>query len=464
MGTVRKVIALTALTAAAVGVLPASAPRAEGPPNVVFIVTDDQRYDDLAYMPKLRALVTRAGAKFSSAYVSNAICCPSRSTMLTGRYSHGTGVYSNFAGDGYGAWDAFRDDEADTLATRLQGVGYRTGLFGKYINSYDGSAVPPGWSRWAAFADTGNPGGAYYSYVLVDETGAQEIHNTAPSDYSTDVLGAKVVEFITSTPATQPLFAMYTPFAPHGPSTPAPAYAGTLSGAAVSHPPNYNAVMSDPPPYLATRPAYTDAEIRNKDGRRRVRWETLRSVDDRIGDIVAALETTGRLANTLIVFVSDNGQSIGEHRWDYKIVPYTESGKVPLMMRWDGVIPAGVTRGSVVGNVDIPATILDAAGIADAGLDGKSILPLATAGTPIRNGLLLEHLKFRDGDPETFCGWQTSRYLYVRDITGFEELYDRQTDPWQMTNLAPSGVKPLGTLRQRTREACVPLPPGMAPF
>jgi arylsulfatase A-like enzyme len=198
--------------------------------------------------------------------------------------------------------------------------------------------------------------------------------------------------------------------------------------------------------------------------RRRARLETLLAVDEQIGAIIGALEQSGRLANTLVIFVSDNGLAQWEHRWTYKIAPYVESARIPLLMRWDAGIPADVKRGRLAANIDIPATILEAAGIPDSTLDGKSLLPVAVSNTVVRTGLLLEHVKFRDGDPETFCGWQTPRYLYVRDATGFEELYDQQSDPWQLVNLAPSKVAPLGGLRTKTRAACAPLPPGMPAF
>src|SRR5215218_3980577 len=134
----------------------AKAQTAPSQPNIVFILTDDLRKDDLKYMPKTKALLQTTGMTFENAFVSNALCCPSRSTIMRGQYSHNNGVWSNSSIDTSsttsGGWQAYQQngDEADNVATRLQGAGYRTGLFGKYLNGYNTMEMPPGWDRWFA--------------------------------------------------------------------------------------------------------------------------------------------------------------------------------------------------------------------------------------------------------------------------------------------------------------------------
>jgi len=138
-------------------------------PNIVFILTDDMRKDDLKYMPKTKALLQDAGMTFENAFVSNALCCPSRATIMRGQYSHNNGVWSNSSTDSSsttsGGWQAYQQngDETDNVATRLQGAGYRTGLFGKYLNGYTNTTdIPPQgveaeWDRWFAAFTSGDP-------------------------------------------------------------------------------------------------------------------------------------------------------------------------------------------------------------------------------------------------------------------------------------------------------------------
>jgi arylsulfatase A-like enzyme len=157
------------LLGAALAVVLAGAGNAEAQtrPNVVLVLTDDQRWDTLNVMPTVQSRLAARGVTFENAFVVNPICCPSRASTLTGRYSHSTGVYNN--GGPYGGWPAFRTREGSTIATWLRAGGYRTGFFGKYLNNYGGPFVPPGWARWVAFSPPNVEN--YYSYRLnVDGT------------------------------------------------------------------------------------------------------------------------------------------------------------------------------------------------------------------------------------------------------------------------------------------------------
>jgi N-acetylglucosamine-6-sulfatase len=195
-------------------------------PNIVFIFADDMRRDDLKYMPKTKALLKETGMNIENAFVSNALCCPSRATIMRGQYSHNNGVWSNSSTDSTsttsGGWQAYQQngDEADNLATRLQGAGYRTALFGKYLNGYANTLDgPPGWDRWFAIFTSGDP--RYFDYDVNDQ-GTIRHFGMSDSDYSTDVISTHTNAFISnSVAADMPFFAYVAPIAPHEPSTPA---------------------------------------------------------------------------------------------------------------------------------------------------------------------------------------------------------------------------------------------------
>src|SRR5688500_18560739 len=207
-------------------------------PNIVFILADDMRKDDLKYMPKTRSVLKTKGMSFSNAFVSNPLCCPARATIMRGQYAHNTGVWSNKANVSEGGWQAYRSNglEQDNVATRLDAAGYRTGLFGKYFNGYNqgNTYVPPGWDRWFA-------AGAfrYFDYDANDQ-GIIRHFGTSDSDYVTDVLGGKAKTFIsTSVAQGKPFFAYVAPIAPHSPSTPAPRDRHAYDGLKAPRPPSF---------------------------------------------------------------------------------------------------------------------------------------------------------------------------------------------------------------------------------
>jgi N-acetylglucosamine-6-sulfatase len=182
--------------------------------NFVFILADDMRYDDLKYMPKTCALLGARGMRFKEAFVSFPICCPSRAAIMRGQYAHNTGQWFPYHG-----WQAYKEagNERDNVATRLRDVGYRTGLFGKYLNGYAGTSVPPGWVDWFA----GEIG--YFNYD-VNDNGTIVHYGSEESDYSTDVLRKQTQQFIDASVARhKPFFAYVAPKAPHKPGEPAPA-------------------------------------------------------------------------------------------------------------------------------------------------------------------------------------------------------------------------------------------------
>ena len=311
-------------------------------PNIVLVVTDDQRWDTLWAMPTVQRELVGKGVTFTNAFVVNPLCCPSRASILTGRYSHSTGVYTNVPP--HGGFASFRD--GSTVATWLRRAGYRTGYFGKYLNGYRGTYVPPGWHRWVALTSLG-----YYRYGLNVDGKIDGTRNR--TWYSTDRLANAAAAFIRS--RRGPLFLVFAPFAPHRPATPAVRHEGAFADLDRWQPSSYNeADVSDKPAWLqAKRLRAAGAD----DAFRRRQYESLLAVDQGIATIVRALTETRRLRNTVILITSDNGYLWGEHRLVDKAVPYEESIRVPLVVRYDRLAaPARIeTRPAL--NIDLAPTI-----------------------------------------------------------------------------------------------------------
>lgn len=432
-----------------------------GQPNIVLILTDDQRWDTLWAMPEVQMLLVGKGVTFSNAFAVNPLCCPSRASILTGQYSHTTGVYTNKPP--FGGFPAFED--SSTVATWLQAAGYRTALVGKYLNGYqsaESSYVPPGWDRWFAFS--GKSGGAYFDYpVSVDGV---ETTFTGPEKYSTDVLASEATAFIRDTPAEQPVFLYFAPVAPHEPAMPAPRHAQAFSDLQLWRPPSYDeADVSDKPAYIEALPELAPEQETDIDRLRSDQYRSLLAVDEAVGDLVATLEETGRLSDTLIVFASDNGFAWGEHRWAGKRVPYEESIRIPLVIRYDFMVPTARTDGRLALNIDLAPTLAAAAGVAAPQVDGRSLIPaLSSAAGPWRESFLIEN-DIQPGPAEevpTYCAVRTKRYVYVDYLASEdEELYDLTRDRGQLANAVddPKYAAALGSLRNRLQRLCVPAPP-----
>jgi N-acetylglucosamine-6-sulfatase len=451
------VIALMVLVAGVMHVTPA--PAASTPPNIVLILTDDQRTGTLWAMPKVRQLLGDHGITFKNAFVTNPICCPSRASILTGLYSHSTGVYHNAPAKPFGGFTAF--DPSSTVATWLKAVGYRTAMIGKYLNGYHGTSIPPGWDDW--FATYKNS--AYYDY-LASDNGVLRQFGSKPSDYGTTVLANRAVSFIETTDASMPLFLHLSPHAPHAPSIPAPGDGTAFGGLGLHRPPNYNEEhVGDKPKHIRELPLM-DKEVRNKvDKDRLLQYRSLLAVDDMVDDVVTALEQTGRLSNSLIVFTSDNGMAWGEHRWHRKVVPYEESIRVPMVIRFDAALSAPRTDSNLVLNIDVAPTFAEVAGVASPVAEGRSLVPLfASSDVPWRTEFLIEHKRATKAEPPTYCAIRTERYVFVEYATHEKELYDLEVDPYQLLNRAkkPSYQERRNMLRSRLKQLCTPRPPGFS--
>src|SRR5262245_44497246 len=272
------------------------------PQNVVVIMTDDQRADLMQYMALTSSLLNAETVRFSRGFATTSLCCPSRSSFLTGLYAHNTGVQSNALPTG----GAAKFNPSSTLATWLHDAGYRTGLIGKYLNEYwrIRPAVPPGWDNWQVFY---NEDPNYFNYDLL-ENGKVVHYGTAASAYSTDVLAQKATEFIWATPPQQPFLLVFTPYAPHLPYTPSPTDVGTSAGLPNWRPPSYNeADVSDKPAWIRSLPRLTTSKMAASDVIHRKQVESLQSVDRAVASIITALQLSGRWGSTMVVFFSDNG-------------------------------------------------------------------------------------------------------------------------------------------------------------
>ncbi len=432
---------------------PAPATGADLRPNVVVILTDDQRDGAYRTMPNVNRLLRARGTTYTRAMVPTSLCCPSRATILTGLYAHSSRLFGNgdVGGPRYGGWRRFHrlGLEDRTLGPALQAAGYRTALVGKYLNFFgkfspDGY-TPPGWDTFATFLSSH---GSYYSYRLSD--GSR--YGSEPQDYSTDVLSSRATQFISTTPADQPLFLYFAPFGPHAPYTPAPRHLGTLDGTLRRYtPPTLHQPLRTMPRWMRERVHFTQAEV---DLTRQRQLEALMSVDDAVGSIVAALAATGRDRDTLFVFMSDNGYFWGEHRIIGKDSPYQDSTGIPMVLRWDGHTTPGTTSRRIVLNVDVARTIAHAAG-ATMRTDGLDIL-----GRRTRKGFVLEAMDGYNNRP-AYCGWRTRNRMYVQWDTGEQELFNYRTDRAEQRNLAHRkrwrDVR--DALRAKAYAACSPRPP-----
>lgn len=433
------------------------APLLDDRPNIVVVLTDDQRADTLEHMPAVQRLLVQKGTRYTQAMVPTSLCCPSRATILTGRYAHSTRVFGNgdVGGARHGGWARFfrTGAEQQTMAVKLRSAGYRTAMFGKYLNYFGRYSqrlvgpgyVPPGWDEFAVLMSSH---GSYVNYRLSDGTS----YGDAPQDYSTDVFRDRATDFVRRAPLTQPLFLFVAPFGPHAPYKPAPRHLDAMQGVLPPYTPKtlYQR-RGTMPRWMAAREGFSQEDV---DLVRQRQHEALLSIDEAVESIHQSLVDTGRDRNTLYVFTSDNGYFWGEHRIIGKDSPYKDSTYVPMVLRWDGHVPAGTSSSRIVLNVDLAETITRAAGV-PMRTDGLDML-----GDKRRSGFGLEAMEGYHKRP-AYCGWRTKNRMFVRWATGERELYDYRLDPDEQRNLAdrPAWAKVRKRMRAKAVEACSPTPP-----
>src|SRR5436190_5280942 len=384
----------------------AAAATAAQPPSFVVIQTDDQTLDGLhatfGHEPALRAmpntldLIAKRGMTFDDYYVSYPLCCPSRVSLLTGRYAHNTGVKGNIQPNGGYFGFSFRAAYKHNLAVWLQGAGYRTIHVGKFLNGYgdepydNGTTVPPGWSAWHSVlkADTTH---YYYGYTLNDngqidgpfgDPGSWDTReygvrddigcpfaptNGLSCNYETDTLTNIAAAELQGPSPSQPFYLQLDYTAPHGDfrhpagPEPAPREYDWFNGAPPPHRRSQGfdeGNVGDKPrfireaPYLSLNDIHTYRIYYDK------QLEALRGIDDGVKQVIDTLGALHRLRNTYVIFTSDNGFFFGEHRLlGGKFLAYEPSTHVPFLIRGPHIRP-DTESGEIVGNVDVAPTVL----------------------------------------------------------------------------------------------------------
>ncbi|MEV8315076.1 sulfatase-like hydrolase/transferase [Streptomyces sp. NPDC059900] len=421
-------------------------------PNIVWVLTDDLSSDLVDYMPHVKAM-QKEGTSFSNYTVTDSLCCPSRSSIFTGKFPHNTGVFTNTPPDG--GFDTFhgKDNEDKTFATALKAEGYRTAMMGKYLNGYEPDMtvggqenyVPPGWDEWAV---AGN-GYKEYDYTL-NENGKTVDYGHDPKDYLTDVVNRKGQDFIEdSVQDKKPFVLDISTFAPHGPATPAPQDKGKFQDLKLPKPASFDRTPSDAPKWLKDKKAFTPQQVKQITKTHRKRVRSVQAVDRMIGDLKEKLEKEGVLDNTVFAFASDNGFHMGQYRlMPGKQTAFDTDVNVPLVVTGPGV-KQGATTDAIASNIDICPTFTElGGGKPDEQADGRSLVPLLKGQTPKDwpQAALVEHHgpntsaddpdkpRKGSGNPPTYGALRTDKYTYVEYADGSHEYYDRGKDPDMLHN------------------------------
>jgi arylsulfatase A-like enzyme len=392
--------------------------RQARPPNVLIFVTDDQRAArTLSVMPHTRRFFARGGTRFRNAFATTPLCCPSRASILSGRYSHNHGVTRNELGG--------RLDERHALPAYLSSAGYRSAISGKYLQGIPLHTDPPYFERWDIF-----------SWGYYDRTHNVNGRPKLVRSYSTGHVGRFAVDSLRRFEREDraPWLLYVAPNAPHFPFLPSEKYRRAPLPERSHGQVRLERDRRDKPPFV--RASRFGRAKGNRIMKQQLR--TLLSVDDMVERVVGTLRALGEERDTLAFFMSDNGYLLGEHRLFGKRLPYEPSVRIPLLMRWPGRVPAGTVEDRLVANIDIAPTVLDAAGIetdANHAMDGLSLL-----GNAERDHLLLEQIEKR---PQLLPGWAALRsateiyieyYAPDQETVRFREHYSLIEDGLQLVN------------------------------
>src|SRR5574341_1212190 len=342
-------------------------------PNFLIIISDDQRYDTIEFMPRMNARLINQGVSFTHAYVTTPLCNPSRASILTGMYAHNHGVRVN-------------EDvlQVRTFVERLHERGYYTGLVGKYLNSSDGNPWPE-FDFWVSHSGGSVP----YSNPTLNFNGTWR----KQSGYVTEIFRDNGLEFLNrAAQKNQPFVLIFTPNAPHAPAVPAPGDQVLYPNLPLHRPPNFNeADVSDKPAWLQAIGLWAAGRITAIDTLRRRQIQTLNGLDQAVEGLFDKLAQQGKLDCTLVVYLSDNGFFWGEHRLTDKLRVYEPSSRVPFALRYPPLVGGPLLEAKLVANIDIAPTIYELAGLPmPAEVDGRSLVPLLQGKPGWREELLIE--------------------------------------------------------------------------
>lgn len=360
-------------------------------PNFLVILTDDQRYDSLQYMPRTQARIFDRGVSFKRCYSTSPLCDPSRNSLLTGMYAQTHGIHDN--NNGVAA--------EKTFIEHLHETGYYTGMVGKYLNAWSGEPRPE-FDYWVAFPQ----GESRYNNPRFNDNGEWVNYR---GRYSTDVLGAYAEEFTNIVAwRREPFCLFFAPNAPHMPATPAE----EDKQAEISLPelpPSFNEIdVDDKPAWVAANPALNEAGIQELLNFRRDQARSLLAVDRTIDRLLVEMENDGLLNNTAIIFTSDNGKLWGEHRLDSKNCTYEEASRVPLALFYPPLVSAPYTEERVVANIDIAPTLYRLADIPIPNrVEGLPLTNLLDGDGGWRDGIIIEGWPGRG----IYTAFHTGRYI-----------------------------------------------------
>jgi N-acetylglucosamine-6-sulfatase len=436
-------------------------------PNIVFILIDDLRWDELgiAGHPFIKTpnidRIAKEGALFRNAFMTTPLCSPSRASFLTGQYAHKHGITDNID----------RSAASHRLVTfpgLLHQSGYETAFIGKWHMGND-DTPRPGFDRWVSFKGQGT-----YRDPEINEDG----NSVKPSGYITDLLSSYAVQFIKRR-HDKPFLVYLAHKAIHPEVTqnndgsvnladaerfiPAERHKNLYSGRTIPRRANYGRSpvgkpalqrrLGDLPP-LGSATATRDETIL---GRQR----SLMAIEDGVAEIFKALKESGQLNNTVIVFTSDNGYFYGEHGLSVeRRLAYEESIRMPLLMRYPKAIKAGTVRNEFVLNIDLAPTLLELAGLTvPDSMQGRSIVPLIQEKRPRwRSAFLVEYYSDKVFPRILLMGYKAVRnrrwkYIHYVELEGMDELYDLRSDPFEMKNVIdrPGAAKVLEEMRQEMK-------------
>lgn len=451
----RRFLASLLLLLACCALAPRAHAQATTPRNIVFILTDDHRYDALGVMnhplartPNMDALA-KGGAHMRNAFVTTALCSPSRASILTGTYAHTHGVVDNFTPIPPGL---------PNVGQLLKQAGYQTALIGKWHIGHESDAPQPGFDHWVSFRGQGE-------YLPRGEATLLNVDGTRVPQrgYITDELTDYAVNWLSKTSRDRPFFLYLSHKGVHAEFVPPDRHKGSLKDVPVAAP----ATMAPAAAEAGNLPTWVRNQRNSWHGVEfpyhstldvaeyyRRYMETLRAVDDSVGRVVAWLKERNLLESTLIVYMGDNGFAFGEHGLIDKRTAFDWSMRVPMLIHAPGLVAPGQQVDRVVANIDIAPTLLDLAGVArPSHMQGMSMLPvLRDAKAPWRDSLLYEYYwewSFPQTPTQFALRGERYKYVFTHGTWDVDMFFDLQADPQESRNLIdePAHQKTIQAMR-----------------